>query len=388
MKNRLLFLIFATFFAASVLGNSSVDNTDFHSLVINNYSFLPSKLNKEEREAKSKAMDSFWSIVSADRVKYLPKLREELNRKDNPIFFYYDGAKLLLSLSNEIKDKQLAVASIARTDLSEVQSADYVRTIMKLGAEGIDTSGAAFRILDYPTFTVQAPVHALTLGQNYSLILMLYRLPEQQFLGKSINRLLSEKNITSQKSLLEVLWYSVTPIGDETITKISKDKIIAQEVRDFAVKLLENTNQINAMPASAIEKIRQQINLEQTLLEVGPILAMKNKEKQMSKTQIDTFKRFLKALRESEEKGTMEMLKSFAKNSDRSLPQEISEYAEELIKNKEKSVPLVPRSLSQNDVAELKKVRQNFLISISDEAFEDFTKTTMLIRWAQKNGNR
>ena len=90
------------------------------------YSFLPQMLNKEEIARKSEQMDKFWKLVSTNQANLLPMLRKELMREDNPPFFYYDGSKLLLSLSNEIGDKKLAAASIARCDLQGVKPKDYL----------------------------------------------------------------------------------------------------------------------------------------------------------------------------------------------------------------------------------------------------------------------
>jgi hypothetical protein len=386
MKNCLLVLLLLAFFAFPVWVNAAADSTDFHSLIIRSYSFAPSRTSTEERESKSKAMNAFWSFVSSDSATLLPKLRAELERKDNPDFFYYDGAKLLLSLSRETKDKQLAIASIARSDLSEIQPLDYVHTLMIWGAEGVDTSDAAFRVLDYPGFTIMVPAQAFKLQQNYSLILMLYQMPDQLFVNKAVNRLLAEKNIISQKSLLEVLWCSATSLGDETIAKAAADKTVPKEVHDYAAKLLENTGHIAALKTAEIEKFRKLVALDQALLKAAPAMEMSRKGKKMSGEQIDAFKLFMEALNDSGEVDNKKMLEDYAGNSDGFLPEEVSNYAEKLLKGQKQSLSPASRPLSQYDIAELKKLRQTFLSGISGEVMDVFNSITVLIRWTQMNG--
>jgi hypothetical protein len=117
------------------------------------------------------------------------------------------------------------------------------------------------------------------------------------------------------------------------------------------------------------------------------VVSMTNKDKQMSKEQIDGYKLFLYALKESDEESPKKMLEIFAKNSDGSVPREISSYAQLLLKGNDTPRPEKYRSLSQYNVADLKQLRQTLLLNVSDEAMEDFNAITELIRWTQSNGN-
>jgi hypothetical protein len=385
MKNGLLVLLFLTTVISPSSAIAAANEDDFHSLIVEHYSFSPPKLSNEERELKSKALDSFWSWVSSDRVTLLPKLREELDRTDNSPFFYYDGSKLLLSLSKETKDKQLAVMAIARSDLSEIQAEDYVRTILRLGTEGIDTVNAAFRVLDYPDFTVVVPAHSLKLGQDYSLILMVLQLPDYLFVEKAIRRLQGEKDRTARKSLLRALWCAATDLGDETIARVASDASAPDEVRKFASGLLDETTEIISLPASTIEKLWREVALSQALRKAGPALFVNRKDKSVSKDQIESIKLFMEALSDSGEETARRMLSDFAKNSDGSFPTEISRYADHLLNDDGKSRP---PSLPPSDVASLKSLRRAALSGVTDEALYDFRFITAIIRWSQGNKAR
>ncbi|MGZ3579771.1 MAG: DUF4124 domain-containing protein, partial [Syntrophales bacterium] len=153
---------------------SDVDiRNNFHAEIVKTYRFQPHTLSQKEIEAKSNDLDQFWNKVKDRKEHYLPLLRAELQAPSNPSFFYYDCSKLLLSLSENVGDRKIALKAIPKADLLDVQHDDYLRTVHMLARDELDTSDAALRILDYPQFKAFIPQHALTLGQNFSLVYML-----------------------------------------------------------------------------------------------------------------------------------------------------------------------------------------------------------------------
>src|SRR5262245_45393157 len=85
-------------------GEKSKRNASFHDRVVSTYNFLPRNLSEKEINAKSLELDAFWSDVKSHGPQGLEELRTELKRSDMPVFFYFDGAKLLLSLSKSQAD--------------------------------------------------------------------------------------------------------------------------------------------------------------------------------------------------------------------------------------------------------------------------------------------
>lgn len=212
---------------------------EFHVEVSRVYGFQPHTLTSEQTTKKSAELDAFWDKVKTDQGRYLPLLRSELQDSSNPSFFLYDGSHLLLSLSETKEDKLLALGAMPHCDMRDVQEKDYLLTFGHFAIEGLDTTDAAFHILDAPKFTVSVPEHALTLGQDYALVYMLLPTEEKYYLNRCVARLSSEKDETAQKSLLLVLWYTVTPEGDAAITQHAADDGAPTAVRAYAKQLQE-----------------------------------------------------------------------------------------------------------------------------------------------------
>lgn len=213
------------------------DARAFHQRVAALYSFAPHRLNARQIERKSKALDGFWAEVKANPARYLPLLRRELGDGSGPSFFAYDGSKLLLSVSQDRKDETLALQAIPRVDLRDVQQTDYLVTVHWLATRGLDTTKAALRILDYPQFKAFIVQHALTLGQDYSLIYMLFPMPDSNFVGPLIARLDKEKEPVSQMSILLALWYSMTPEGKAAVARFGADAGKPAKARAYARRL-------------------------------------------------------------------------------------------------------------------------------------------------------
>ena len=218
---------------------AAADASAFHAKVVALYSFEPHKLTSAQIEAKSRALDGFWEEVKANPKRYLPFLRNELRDAGSSAFFSYDGSKLLLAVSKERDDRALALGAIPRADLRGVQHTDYLRTVHWFAANGFDTTKAAMRVLDYPDFKAFIVQHALTLGQNYSLICMLFPMPEANFTGALIERLNTEDKLESQKSILLALWYSMTPEAKAAAERFMADGTRSQDARNYARELAE-----------------------------------------------------------------------------------------------------------------------------------------------------
>ncbi len=103
---------------------------DIHRL----YGFEPHLLNDQQREQKSALMDQLWEKAKAQRLAYIPALRQELQDFGNPPFFLYDGSLLLLSLSDTNEDRKTALAAFARCALRDVQPTDYFLRVHRMAA--------------------------------------------------------------------------------------------------------------------------------------------------------------------------------------------------------------------------------------------------------------
>ena len=75
---RLFVALFLSCVASGLAWAESISAADFHSRVVELYSFEPHTLNQAEIQAKSGQLDQFWAMVKADPPNTLPLLRREL----------------------------------------------------------------------------------------------------------------------------------------------------------------------------------------------------------------------------------------------------------------------------------------------------------------------
>ncbi len=172
------------------------------------YDFHPRALKGAAFSEKSCALDAFWSDAKAHQDLYVPVLRDNLKNLHGSQFFLYDGSKLLMSLSDTPSDRHIAGEALAHADFAELQLTDYLRTVHSIAVHNEDTADAAFHILEKPDFKAFIPQHALTLGQDYSLIYMLLPEDSKYWEPRAIALLANEKDPTAQASLLKLLYYA------------------------------------------------------------------------------------------------------------------------------------------------------------------------------------
>jgi hypothetical protein len=208
-----------------------------HKRVMGLYSFSPHKVTDAERKIKSGEMDAFWDEVKQHQTSELPMLRIELKDASNPAFFMQDGSALLLSLSKDPADGAIAVNAMAHADLSDVQPPAYFYAVHSLSVNGVNTTKAALHVLDDPKFTVYVPQHAMTLDQGSCLVYLLLPVDEKLWMEAARQRFATEKDVTAQKSLLSLFFYSQTNEGDsvirETANDPSKDEVVRKEAKKY-----------------------------------------------------------------------------------------------------------------------------------------------------------
>ena len=204
------------------------------------YNFKPSKLTDKERELKMPGLDKFWEKVKADTIQYLPQLRNELKKNGHNPFFYYDGSGLLLSLTSNRTDKELAIEAVAKCDLDDISQKIYVKTLNGLANEGFDVTEPAIKILYADNFSFFIPQHSMTFNQGYCLTYMLLPQPNIDYIDK-LTAIFSSLKPASQKSIITTLWFAYTCKGDQFINSIMTDRTLDKEVSEYAKKIMGYT---------------------------------------------------------------------------------------------------------------------------------------------------
>jgi len=183
-------------------------------------------------------MDDFWNKVKADTVKYLPELRTELQIEGNPKFFYFEGGQLLLSLSTSLKDKQIVLNGILKSDLSDIDRRALVSTLNYLAKSKLNTTEAALKILDEKGFRFFLPEHSFYFNQSYCLTYSLLPTNSNYYLSAVTNRFKEEKDINTKKSIVTFLWFANTCDGNEFLKEIETDKASDKAIVAYANDLL------------------------------------------------------------------------------------------------------------------------------------------------------
>jgi hypothetical protein len=247
----LALVIFEGLFTASGSAQAMSERTDMHARIQAIYNFSPSKVTAETRDSKSKEMDSFWNDVKGHPDIELPLLRKELGDPNNPRFFYADGSSLLLSLSHSPEDQQLAVLSLARVELSDFQSRQYLYEVHDLAVSSADVTPAALHMLDDPKFQVFLPEHgAYRLDQSACLLVALLPLPTKVWLPGIIERIKAESNETAIKSLLLLLFYAQTDESDSVIKQFATSLGTSSTLRESADSILKHERDIRTGPSA------------------------------------------------------------------------------------------------------------------------------------------
>jgi hypothetical protein len=202
------------------------------------YDFSPGKLTREEQNKKIPLMDDFWNKVKADTTRYLPELRTELQIVDNPKFFYFEGGQLLLSLSKSLKDKQIVLDGILKSDPSDIDRRALVSTLNYLAKSKLNTTEAALKILDDKEFKFFLPEHSFYFNQGYSLTYSLLPTNPNYYLSPLTNRFNEEQDLKTKKSIITFLWFANTCDGNEFLKKLTTDKTLDKEVADYTNDLL------------------------------------------------------------------------------------------------------------------------------------------------------
>jgi hypothetical protein len=209
------------------------------------YSFKPHELSEKQQVAQSKALDAFWDAATKDPARYLPVVRAELAGDRQLPFFYFDGGRLLLQLSNQAADRALVLAALARADMRDIRPLSFVQEVNFLARDGLDTSAAAFRVLADPKFVAYVPEHALKLRQSDALRFMLLPSGNAAIGQAVIARYAVEKTEAAKQALL-VLAFDLAPEGDALVRRVAADDKELPAVRAHAQATLKLMAQIAA----------------------------------------------------------------------------------------------------------------------------------------------
>lgn len=209
-----------------------------HNDIKQTYDFSPGKLTRDEQSKKIPLMDDFWNKVKSDTSKYLNELRTELQIDGNPEFFYFEGGQLLLSISEKLGDQKIVLSAILKSDPNDIDRRAYVKTLNFLAKSNLNTTEAALRVLDDKDYKFFIPEHSFYFNQGYCLTYSLFPTNPSFFETKVIERFKSENDVSTQKSIVTLLWFTNSCQGNKFLTELATETKINKDVTDYVKDLL------------------------------------------------------------------------------------------------------------------------------------------------------
>jgi len=123
------------------------------------YGFRPSRLTQDAREAKIPILDAFWARVKARGSGGATCLRAMITADSSDGYFALNAASLLASLDQSPTSLAVVELGLARTDLDEVDVAQYVRLVLGLIHAGRDIEKLAEKYLRHPKVDTRIARH-------------------------------------------------------------------------------------------------------------------------------------------------------------------------------------------------------------------------------------
>ena len=214
----------------STIAYSEDQCAEFRAMVGSTYNFKPSKLDKTEKEAKSKAMDKMWNAVEAKPKELLPCLRGTLEDPKADSWFRFDGSSLLVKLDPSPASKAIQVRSFLDVDLDDADLRTWVQTLSRRAAEGFDVSEAAVHWLNYPKATYYLPEHgAYEVGPENGALFILGSMDESKALPILL-KIISDQNNKHREFALWMMTKLATPEALQALKKVDL-KTVSERAR-------------------------------------------------------------------------------------------------------------------------------------------------------------
>jgi hypothetical protein len=227
-------LLIGLFLTTTLTSYSQKLHDEIHSI----YNFSPGKLTREEQDKKIPLMDDFWNKVKSDTATYLKELRHELDRDDNPKFFYFDGGQLLLTLSKSKKDKELVLNGVTKCDITDIAKRNYVGTLNYLAKSGLNTTDASLKILEEKDYGFIIVEHAFNFNMSYCLTYCLLPTNPDYYVSALIDKYNAIQDIDTKKAIVTTLWFTNSCDGNGFLKKLSNDKDQNSEIIRYTNDLL------------------------------------------------------------------------------------------------------------------------------------------------------
>ena len=229
------------------------------------YRDSPRWMNAQQRDQQLTALNRFWDTASKNPAPYIEALRAELQDARSPTLLRWDGARRLLFLSDTPEDRKLAVAAIQQGNLLDVGTLPAYSTLRWLSNLHEDIVNPAFKILDYPQFTLPISSRSVWMTTPVMLTLLLPYDPNL-WVPKALERLKKERDTDVIAALVLMLWHSQTDAADRALQAFSKDPARSPRARKEITDLFSKApdflpDELAMIRASPEAQLRERRNL-------------------------------------------------------------------------------------------------------------------------------
>jgi len=185
------------------------------------YHTEPHTLPKGEKYDKYDAeIIAIWEDSKKRPEEYANALKALLQQDGMTPYFYYDGAAMLLSIKVSAEHLKLAAESMARCDVRSVGRDHFVKSMVAIGASGMDVSAAVLRILEEDGFQAFITGHFLLLGQDWSFMIAASQVPPETMLKAIRNRMKTKFSDTARSTLADWAWHAATSETDKLFAEL------------------------------------------------------------------------------------------------------------------------------------------------------------------------
>ena len=250
-------------YGVTTYASTSVD--DASKDIVATYAFDPKVMTFDEQAKRAPKLSELWERFHKSPDSYRNAMRTLLGRDGGTEMLYCDGGMLFLQESTLSSDKVLGLNSIAKCSLVEIQQTPYFYTMHREALAGTDTLDLQFRMLTKPEYQVFSPLHALSLGQDYSFVYPLLVQEESRYVHRIVERTKIEKDSTAQNTLLLALYYAATLESEEILRSIAGKKDVPPDVQKQAKEMIERIGEMRTIDPT---KVRDW--MKQNMVDVSP----------------------------------------------------------------------------------------------------------------------
>jgi hypothetical protein len=223
------------------------------------YDFDPGTMTFSQQAERAPSLSKLWDRYNRSRDDYAAALRQALAVNGQRELLYCDGGMLLLAKSTLPEDRRLALASVGKCSLAEIEQTPYFYTLHQLAREGFDTLDMQYRMLEKPHYAAYIVAHAMNLGQNYAFIYPLLVQDESGYVPRIMERLKTEADPTAIKTLTMALYYAATPQSEAALRVMaragSRYPAAVREAAEPMVKRIDEVRSPMTLPVITTKRL-------------------------------------------------------------------------------------------------------------------------------------